>query len=205
VSGAEATSPSGRTGTDRRRIIVGLSGGSGPILGARLLEELRKTGDVETHLIASVAAIRTLDLENPEWTWERVQSLADHVHDNRDIAAGPASGSFRHDGMAIVPCSMNTAGSLAHGVCGNLLLRAADVTLKERRNLILVPRETPLHLGHLRTLATLAELGACIIPPMIAMYVAPKSVDDLLDYVLGKILDQLGFPHDLHPRWREPQ
>lgn len=186
------------------RVVVGMSGGSGPILGVRLLEVLAAMDDVESHLVASPAAVRTLDLESEGRPWNEVKELADVVHDHRDIAASISSGSFRHRGMAIVPASMNTVSSLAHGIASNLLTRAADVTLKERRNLIVVPRETPLHLGHLRSLTTLAELGACIIPPLLAFYHQPKTVEDLVDHVVGKVIDQLGFEQQLFPPWRGP-
>lgn len=184
-----------------RRVVVGLSGGSGPILGVRLLEVLAKKGGFETHLVASPAAIRTLHLEHPERSWEEVRSLASFVHDHRDIAAPISSGSFTTDGMVIIPASMNTASGIASGRADNLLLRAADVTLKERRLLVVVPRESPLHLGHLRSLTQLAELGAAVVPPMLAFYHQPRTVGDLVDHVVGKVLDLLCVEHDLYRRW----
>lgn len=168
----------------------------------RLLEALAAAApEVERHLVATPAAVRTLHIEHPERSWEEVKRLADVVHDHRDIAAAPSSGSFPMEAMVVVPASMNTCAAIAHGLAGNLLTRCADVFLKERRNLIVVPRETPLHLGHLRTLATLAELGACVLPPMVAFYQAPKSVADIVDHTVGKVLDQLGIAHELFTRW----
>ena len=180
-----------------------MSGGSGPILGVRLLEALAEVApEVERHLVASPAALRTLKIEHPERSWSEVQALATTVHDHRDIGAAPASGSFRMEAMVVIPASMNTCASIAQGLASNLLTRSADVFLKERRNLVVVPRETPLHLGHLRTLATLAELGACVVPPMLAFYQRPKSLEDMIDHVVGKVLDQLRLDHDLYERWQ---
>lgn len=187
-----------------RRFVVGITGASAPRLGVRLLEALRAAGGVEIHLIVTRGALRTFALEEPDLPLEKVRALADRVHDDADLAAAPASGSFRHDGMAVVPASMKTCGALAHGVTDGLVVRAADVALKERRPLVLAPRESPLHLGHLRTLATLAELGAAIVPPMIATYHAPRSIDDLIDHAVGKALDLLGVEHALYKRWEGP-
>jgi 4-hydroxy-3-polyprenylbenzoate decarboxylase len=191
--------------TPARRIVVGLSGGSGPILGVRLLQVLRESADIETHLVATPAAVRTLAIESPDWPWERVRDLAHRVHDYRDLAAPLSSGSFTTAGMVVMPASMNTSAGIATGRADNLLLRAADVTLKERRLLVVVPRETPLHLGHLRTLASLAELGAAVVPPMLAFYHRPRCVEDLIDHVVGKVLDLLAVPHALVPRWEGPR
>ena len=187
---------------DRRRILIGISGGSGPIMGVRLLEVLRVVPEVETHLVASPAAIKTLGIET-DISWADVKALADEVHDHKDIGAAPASGSFRMDAMVVIPASMNTASSIAWGLCSNLLTRAADVFLKERRQLIVVPRETPLHEGHLETLTRLARLGATVVPPMVAFYQAPETIDDIVDQIVGKILDQLDIPHTLFKRWGE--
>ncbi|HYC77506.1 MAG TPA: UbiX family flavin prenyltransferase [Planctomycetota bacterium] len=189
------------TDAARRRIVVGLSGASAPHVGLRVLEALRFRGNVEIHLIVTKGAVRTLQLEAPGWTLAQVRALADVVHDDADLAAPPSSGSFLHDGMAIVPASIRTCSALAAGITGSLLTRAADVTLKERRPLVLAPRESPLHLGHLRTLTALAELGAAIVPPMLAMYHAPTTVQDLIDHAAGKVLDLLKVEHDLFRRW----
>src|SRR5262245_19879496 len=183
------------------RVIVGISGGSGPVLGARMLEVLRARPGIETHLVVTPAALRTFAIESPEWTLERLRGLASVVHDHRDIAASISSGSFPVRGMAVIPASMNTVSSIAYGLASNLLLRAADVTLKERRPLVVVPRESPLHLGHLKALARLARIGATIVPPMLAFYHRPASIGDMVDHVVGKVLDQLGIEHDLFERW----
>ena len=187
-----------------RRFVVGISGASAPHLGIRILEALRATPGVESHLIVTRGAVRTLQLEAPEWPLDRVKALAHVVHEDGDLAASISSGSFRHDGMVIAPASMKTCGNLAYGNASNLLVRAADVTLKERRPLVLVPRESPLHLGHLRTLVALAETGAIIVPPMLAMYHEPKTVGDMLDHVVGKVLDLFGVEHALFKRWVGP-
>ena len=188
-----------------RRILVGLSGGSGPIMGVHLLRALRARPQLEIHLIATAAALRTLALENPEISYADVKALAHYVHDVKDIAASPASGSYPMEAMVVIPASMHTVASMAHGIADNLLLRCADVFLKERRNLIVVPRETPLHLGHLRNMATLAEYGACILPPMVAFYHHPKTVEDIIGHTVGKVLDQLRLPQDQFPPWEGPR
>ncbi|MFW5681147.1 MAG: UbiX family flavin prenyltransferase [Pseudomonadota bacterium] len=187
---------------DVQRVIVGLSGASGVQYGIRLLEVLRAL-EVERHLVLSRAAAMTIAYET-EWTVKDVRALASVVHDNGDVGAGPASGSFRSLGMIIAPCSMRTVAEIAHGLSTSLLTRAADVMLKERRRLIVAPRETPLHLGHLRNMAALAELGAIVAPPMPAFYAKPRSLDDLIDHQVGRWLDLLGLDNDLVRRWREP-
>lgn len=186
----------------KRRVLIGISGGSGPIMAIRLLEILARADDVETHLVASPAAIKTIGIET-DHAWSDVKAMADHVYDHKDIAAGPASGSYRLDAMVVIPASMNTASSIAWGLASNLLTRAADVCLKERRPLIVVPRETPLHEGHLESLTRLARLGARVVPPMVAFYQSPKTIDDIVDQIVGKILDQLGVAHELFRRWGE--
>jgi 4-hydroxy-3-polyprenylbenzoate decarboxylase len=186
------------------RLVVGVSGGSGPIMAVRLLQFLHERAIFEVHLVATPAAVRTLSLESPEWPWERVKDLAQVVHDPRDVAAAISSGSFRTRGMVVIPASMNTVSAIASGIASNLLVRAADVTLKERRTLVVVPRETPLHLGHLRSMVQLAEMGACVLPPMVAFYHRPRSVQDVIDHVVGKVLDQFGIDHDLFRRWEGP-
>lgn len=184
----------------RKRILIGLSGGSGPIMGVRLLEELQTRADVETHLVASPAAIRTLGIETDR-SWAEVRELADRTWEHKDIGAGPASGSYVLDAMVVIPASMNTASAIAWGLASNLIVRAADVCLKERKNLVVVPRETPLHEGHLESLARLARLGACVLPPMVAFYHRPESVSEVVDHTVGKVLDQIGIEHDLFRRW----
>ena len=184
-----------------RRYLVGISGASGSILAIRLLQELRRDDDTEVHLVVSPAAWRTLHLEEPEFGARRLRDLAHVVHGHRDVAAPPASGGFAHDGMVIVPCSIATASELSLGIGRNLLARAADVTLKEGRRLIVVPRESPMHAGHLEALARLARLGACILPPMLAFYHRPRSVADLVDHVVARILERLGREQDVVPPW----
>lgn len=181
------------------RLVVGISGASGPIYGIRTLETLAAAG-VETHLVISDGARRTISLESP-WTVDEVRAVAGAVYEADDMAAAIASGSFRTDGMVVAPCSMKTVAAIAHSLTTDLLVRAADVTLKEGRRLVLVPRETPLHLGHLRNLVRAAELGAVILPPMPSFYHAPKTIDDLVNHTVGKILDQFNIPHALFRRW----
>ncbi len=184
-----------------KRIVIGISGSSAPIYGIRLLEVLRRISGVETHLILSDAAALTIQLEAPGWTRKKVEALATHVHAPSDLAASISSGSFRTHAMVVIPCSMKTLGNIAHSTGGDLLTRAADVTLKERRALILVPRETPLHLGHLRNMVAVAEIGGVILPPIPAFYHRPKNIDDLINHTIGKILDLLGLEHHLFKPW----
>jgi 4-hydroxy-3-polyprenylbenzoate decarboxylase len=185
------------------RLVVGMSGASGVIYGIRMLEVLGTVPDVETHLIMSRAARQTITLET-DWEPAKVEGLADVVHKFGDIAAAPSSGSFRLDAMVVVPCSMKTLASIAYSISDNLLTRAADVALKERRRLIVVPRETPLHLGHLRAMTQLTEMGAILAPPMPAFYHRPASVDDIVNQTVGRILDLLGIEpaEQLFRRWR---
>jgi 4-hydroxy-3-polyprenylbenzoate decarboxylase len=184
-----------------KRIVVGISGASGAVYGIRFLELLRGLPDVETHLVVSDAAKRTI-AEETDWAVKDVLDLATHRYDNKDIGASIASGSFKTDGMVIVPCSVKAAASVAHCLADNLLTRAADVILKEGRPLILVVRETPLHLGHLRVLTALAEMGAVILPPMPAFYNRPKQIEDLVDHTLARLLDRLGLPQQLVTEWQ---
>ena len=188
------------------RLLVGMSGSSGAIYGVRLLEVLRLVPDVETHLVTTPAARETIGLETG-WDPREVDELADCVHRFGDIAAGPSSGSFRLDAMAVVPCSMKTLSAIAYSLSDNLLVRTADVALKERRPLVLAPRETPLHLGHLRTMVRLAELGAILAPPMPAFYHRPESVEEIVDQTVNRLCDLLGLelPDDLFQRWRGGQ
>jgi 4-hydroxy-3-polyprenylbenzoate decarboxylase len=182
------------------RIIVGISGASGAVYGIRMLETLKQLG-IETHLIVSESAMMTMKLETAIELRE-LKSLATVVHSNRNVAACVSSGSFMTSGMVIAPCSIRTMSDIAYGSTSNLLTRAADVVLKERRRLVLMVRETPLHLGHLRTMTLLAEIGAIIMPPVPAFYIRPKTIDDLVDHTVGRALDALGIETALAKRWR---
>lgn len=189
-----------------RRLIVGLSGASGVIYGIRLLEVLRGAPDVETHLVMSHAARQTVLLETDS-TVEQVEALATTQYRFNDIAARISSGSFKTAGMVVIPCSMKTLSGIALSFSDNLLLRAADVVLKDRRRLVLVPRETPLHLGHLRLMTQVVEMGAILVPPMPAFYHRPQSLDDIINQTVNRVLDLLDveLPHDLFERWSGPR
>jgi 4-hydroxy-3-polyprenylbenzoate decarboxylase len=187
--------------SETQRLVVGISGASGVIYGIRLLELLRPQA-VETHLVMSRAAEVTVAYET-SFKVAQVHALADHVHAVADIAASISSGSFKTMGMIIAPCSIRSMSEIASGVTSSLLTRAADVTLKERRRLILMVRETPFHLGHLRTMAQLAEMGAVISPPVPAFYAKPQSIEDMIDHSLGRVLDQFGLETGKVRRWRE--
>jgi len=182
------------------KIVVGLSGASGAIYGLRLLEKLRRQAGVETHLILSRSGEKTLFLETGKLAAE-VRQLADYWYPLEDISCRLASGSYRTDGVVIAPCSIHTMSAIAAGVASNLLIRAADVALKERRKLILMVRETPFHLGHLRTMAALAEMGAIIAPPVPAFYNKPETVMDIVDHSVDRVLDLLGLPDAGAKRW----
>ena len=183
------------------RIVVGISGSTGAIYGIRLLQVLHQHPDIETHLVMSDPARKTIALET-DYTVAQVEELASQVHPIDDIAASIASGSFKTAGMAVVPCSIKTLSAIANSYNDNLLVRAADVTLKERRRLVLVARETPLHLGHLRSMVQVTELGALLAPPMPAFYSKPKNIDDIVNQTVGRVLDLLGVEHaDLFKRW----
>lgn len=182
--------------------VVGITGASGSIYAIRALEALRAT-NATVHLVATESARKTMEIETGK-RFTDVAKLADVAHDPADLAAPPSSGSFRTDGMLVIPCSMKSASAIAYSMNSNLLVRAADVCLKEKRRLVLVIRETPLHLGHLRTLAQLAEIGAVILPPVPAMYANPQSVDDIIAHTVGKALDQFGIANELFKRWRSP-
>src|SRR5688572_1611331 len=186
-----------------RRFVVGISGSSSPIFGVRLLEVLRAAGKTELHLVLTDAAQRTIPLET-DWQVEDVMKLAHHVYDGRDMAASISSGSFPTDGMVVAPCSMHSLAEIANASSSHLLTRAANVHLKERRKLILMVRETPLHLGHLRNMVQATEIGAIILPPVPAFYHRPKTIDDLVNHSIGKALDLLNVPHDLFRRWQTP-
>lgn len=183
-------------------IVVGITGATGVIYGIEILRALKRLGQ-PAHLILSEMGARTLALET-EIEPAEIRALADHVYSNRDLAAAVASGSFRTRGMIVAPCSVKTLSGVANGFSMNLILRAADVTLKERRPLVLVFRETPLHLGHLRLMTAAVEIGAVILPPMPSFYTRPLSVADIVAQTVGRALDQLGIDHELIERWSGP-
>jgi 4-hydroxy-3-polyprenylbenzoate decarboxylase len=185
-----------------KRLIVGLSGASGIIYGIRLLEVLRDS-DFETHLVMSKSAEVTLAYESKLKVVD-VKSLADVVYQNSDIGAAVSSGSFKTAGMVIAPCSIRSASEIATGVTSTLLTRAADVVLKERRRLVLMVRESPLHTGHLRTLTHLSEIGAIVAPPMPGFYANPETVDDIVNHTVGRVLDMFEIDAGLVRRWGEP-
>lgn len=183
------------------RLIVGISGASGVIYGIRLLEALKTMPDLETHLILSKGAKLNIAIET-QWQVKDVEALADVVHSDQNLAATIASGSYPTDGMAIVPCSMKTLSGVVNSYADSLLVRAADVVLKEQRRLVLVPRETPLHVGHCRLLLEAAQMGALIVPPMPAFYNDPQSVDEIIDHTVGRLLDLFGVDSGLVKRWK---
>jgi 4-hydroxy-3-polyprenylbenzoate decarboxylase len=187
--------------TEPARLAVGISGASGVIYGVRLLELLRKL-PVETHLVMSRSAELTLAYET-DLKVSEVQALADAVYPVGDLGAALSSGSFRTMGMVIAPCSVRTLGEIAAGTGSTLLTRAADVTLKERRRLVLMVRETPLHLGHLRAMLALTEMGAIIAPPVPAFYARPQSLEEMVDHTLGRVLDLFGLDSGTVRRWGE--
>jgi len=191
------------TSDQPRRLVVGISASSAPQYGIALLEALAANSDVESHLILSRSAHRTIELET-DLTATDVEELADIVHDPVDFAASVSSGSFLTAGMVVAPCSMGTLAAIAHGLTPSLIARAAGVTLKERRRLVLVPRETPLSLIHLRNMVTVTEAGATVLPPVPGFYSAPQSINDLISHTVGKVLDQFGIDHDLFRRWTTP-
>ena len=186
------------------RLIVGMSGASGVIYGVRLLEALKAESNVETHLVMSDSAKMNINLET-DWSAKDVLALADHVYSNRDIAASIASGSFGTDGMIVAPCAIKTLSAITNSYADSLIVRAADVVLKECRRLVLVPRETPLHTGHCELLYRASQLGAIIAPPMPAHYIKPQSVDDLINHHVGRILDLFSIDCGFVKRWNGPQ
>lgn len=183
------------------RLVVGISGSTGVIYGIRLLQVLAGRPEIETHLVLTNPAKRTI-LHETEFSIADVEALARHVYDIRDIGAAIASGSFKTAGMVVAPCSVKTLSAIANCYADNLLTRAADVTLKEGRRLVVVFRETPLHAGHLRQMLRLAEAGGVILPPMPAFYHHPKTVEELIDHTIGRVLDRLGIEHDLVKEWQ---
>jgi 2,5-furandicarboxylate decarboxylase 2 len=185
----------------KQRIIVGITGASGAVLGVRLLQALARTGSVESHLIVTASGALTVAQELG-LKRTQLEACADVVHNVRDIGAAVASGSFVTAGMVVAPCSMKTLASIAHGFSDNLLTRAADVILKERRRLVLVARETPLNLAHLRNMVAVTEMGGIIMPPVPAFYAHPQSVDDIINHTVGRILDLFAIEHqELQRRW----
>ena len=183
-----------------KRLIVAITGASGALYGVRLLEALRSLEDVETHLMISDAGVLSmhheLDLKRKD-----VEALADVIHNARDVGACIASGSFQSEGMVIAPCSMKTLASVAHGLSDNLISRAADVMLKERRRCVLMVRETPFNLAHLRNMTAVTEMGGIIFPPLPALYHRPESIVDMVDHTVARVLDLFQITHAIAPRW----
>lgn len=190
-----------QTTTPKKRMIVAVTGASGHIYGIRLLQSLRQL-DIETHLVMSRSAMVALAYESTMKVAE-INALADHVHANDDVAASISSGSFRAHGMIVAPCSVKTLAEIATGVCSTLVSRAADVTLKERRRLVLMVRETPLHLGHCRNMVAATEMGAIIMPPVPAFYPMPTTIDELVDHTVGRALDLFDLEAGLVKRWKD--
>ena len=183
-----------------KRLVIAMTGASGALYGVRLLEQLKKSDRVETHLMISDAAAlnlhHELDIKRKD-----IETLASVVHSVRDIGACVASGSFHTDGMVIAPCSMKTLASVSHGMCDNLITRAADVMLKERRRLVLMVRETPFNLAHLRNMTAVTEMGGIIFPPLPALYQRPHTVSEMVDHTVGRVLDLLSIEQTLAPEW----
>lgn len=194
----------GHEGWISMRLIVGISGASGVIYGIRLLEILKTLPDVESHLVVSNGAKLNIALET-DWQVKDVEALADVVHSDQNLAATISSGSYRTDGMVIAPCSMKTLSGVVNSFADSLLVRAADVALKERRRVVLVPRETPLHVGHCRLMLEAAQLGAVLVPPMPAFYNDPQNVDDIVNHTVGRLLDLFDIDSGLVRRWQGGQ
>ena len=182
-----------------KKIVVGISGASGVVYGVRLLSVLREK-NVETHLIISNSGEKNIQIET-DYNIDEVKKMASYVYDHKNMAAKVASGSFLVDGMVVVPCTIKTLSGIANSYSENLIVRAADVTLKEKRKLVLVVRETPLYKGHLRLMSLAADSGAHILPPVPSFYHYPKTIDDIINQTVGKILDYLEIEHDLFRRW----
>jgi flavin prenyltransferase len=183
-----------------RRLVVAITGATGAVYGVRLLQHLSATPGIETHLVVSDAAVLTLHQETGMQRRE-LEAFAHVVHKNRDIGASIASGSFQSDGMVIAPCSMKTLASVALGLSDNLIARAADVMLKERRRLVLMVRETPFNLAHLRNMTSVTEMGGIVFPPLPSFYHKPASIEEMVDHTVGRVIDLLGIAHALAPRW----
>ncbi len=184
-----------------KRLVVAITGASGALYGLRLLHALREAGGIETHLMISEAGALSLHHELGI-TRKDVESLADAVHAVRDVGACVASGSFQSEGMIIAPCSMKTLAAVAHGLCDNLISRAADVMLKERRRLVLMVRETPFNLAHLRNMTAVTEMGGVIFPPLPALYQKPADITEMVDHTVGRVLDLFGIEQSLAPQWQ---
>jgi flavin prenyltransferase len=186
--------------TKPKRLIVAITGATGVIYGVKLLQALRQLPDVESHCLISEAGVlnlhQELDLKRKD-----VEALADVVHNVRDVGASIASGSFQSEGMVIAPCSMKTLAAVAHGFSDNLITRSADVVLKERRRLVLMVRETPFNLAHLRNMTAVTEMGGIVFPPLPGFYHLPASIDEMVDHTVGRVLDLFGLEHALTPRW----
>ena len=182
-------------------LVIGMSGSSGVIYGIRMLEVLAKDPEVETHLILSQAAKMNIGIET-EWSVADVEALADEVHNNKNIGASIASGSYKTAGMIVVPCSMKTLSGIANSYAENLIIRAADVMLKERRQLVIVPRESPLHTGHCELMLKASQIGAVICPPSPAFYTSPKTVDDIINHSVARVLDLFDIESDRLQRWQ---
>ena len=182
-----------------KRIVIGISGASGVTYGVRILELLRET-DFETHLVISKSGRLNIEIET-DYHPDAVEAMADNVYDHKDMAASLSSGSFLTQGMVVVPCTIKSLSGIANSYNENLLVRAADVTLKEKRKLVLVIRETPLHVGHLRLMTQAAEMGAHLLPPVPSFYHQPKTLEDIIDQTIGKVFDYMGIEHDLFKRW----
>ena len=182
-----------------KRIVIGISGASGVIYGVRMLELLKET-DFETHLIISESGRLNIEIETG-YKPRDVEAMADFVYDHKDMAASLSSGSFLTEGMVVIPCTVKSLSGIANSYNENLLVRAADVTLKEKRKLVLVVRETPLHIGHLRLMTLAAEMGAHLLPPVPSFYHQPETIEDIIDQTIGKIFDYFGIEHDLFRRW----
>ncbi len=187
-----------------QRIIVGITGASGVIYGIRALEALQEQAGVESHLILSASAETNIAIET-SYSIDAVKALADVVHSDNNLAASIASGSVKTAGMMIMPCSIKTLSGVANAYADSLMVRAADVVLKEARKLVLVVRETPLHLGHLKLQVQAAEAGAMILPPVPAFYHEPESIDDIINHTVGRVFDQFDLEHDLYRRWATPR
>jgi 4-hydroxy-3-polyprenylbenzoate decarboxylase len=184
-----------------KRIVIGISGASGVIYGIKMLSLLQEK-DFETHLIISESGRQNIEIET-SYKADEVAGMANYTYDNKDVGAALASGSYLTEGMVVVPCTIKTLSGIANSYTNNLLVRAADVTLKEKRRLVLVVRETPLHVGHLRLMTRAAQMGAHILPPVPSFYHQPKTIDDIINQTIGKIFDYLGIEHNLYKRWGE--
>jgi len=184
-----------------RKIIVGISGSSSPIYGIQTLKTLSAMPDIETHLILTEGAHLSIKYEAPDWAISDIIKMADVYHDPKNMAASVSSGSFKTDGMVVVPCSMKTLAGIAHSYNTDLITRAADVVLKERRRLVVVARETPLHRGHLLNMLAVTDMGGIILPPIPGFYSKPKTIDDIVNHTVGKILDLLDIDNEKFDRW----